>query len=74
MSNTLAVAEDFSRIKKAAGISCNELLFKNIGDILEYRKKVAHDIINCADDERIKILRNVFEHTGGHLKELLGIS
>lgn len=73
MSNTLAVAEDYSKIQKAAVMSCDDFLFKNISQIVEYRKRVAQDIIDCKDEETTKNLRNIYERSEWHLKELLGL-
>lgn len=74
MSNTSAVAEDYIKIQKAAVMSCDEWLFKNITQMVEYRKKVAQDIINCKDEETTKNLRNIYERFEWHLKELLVLS
>ena len=74
MSNTSAVAEDYSKIQKAAVMSCDEWLFKNIAQMVEHRKRVALDIINCKDKETTKNLRSVYERSEWHLKELLELS
>ena len=74
MSNTLSVAEDFEKIQRASVMSCEENLLKNISQMLEYRKFVAIDIIKCKDEQTIKNLRNVYDRSEWHLKQLLSLS
>jgi uncharacterized protein (UPF0210 family) len=73
MSNTSAVAQDYEKIQKASVMEADEILFKNISQMIEYRKKVAIDIIQCNDEETSKNLRNVYERSEWHLKQLLGL-
>jgi RIO-like serine/threonine protein kinase len=73
MSNTSSVAEDYAKIQKVSVMEADEFLFKNISQIIEYRKKVAIDIIKCQDEETAKNLRNVYERSEWHLKQLLGL-
>jgi len=73
MSNTSAVADDYFKIQKASTMELDEILLKNISKMIEYRKKVAIEIINCKDEEASKNLKNVYERSEWHLKQLLGL-
>jgi hypothetical protein len=73
MSNTSSVAEDYAKIQKASIMEANDIIFKNISELIEYRKKVAIDILKCKDEETSKNLRNVYERSEWHIKQLLGL-
>lgn len=74
MSNTQSVVANYEKIQRASVMEADEFLFKNISQIIEYRKKVAIDMINCNNDDTYKNLQNVYERSEWHLKELLGLS
>ena len=73
MSNTLAVTQEYEKIQKASVMIADDILFKNISQMIEYRKKVAIEIIKNQDEEINKALRNVYERSEWHLKQLLGL-
>lgn len=73
MSNTLAAIIDYEKILRASVMEADEILFKNISQMIGYRKKVAIDILQCNDEETAKNLSNVYERSEWHLKQLLNL-
>jgi hypothetical protein len=39
IENTSAIADDYLKIQKAAVLEAGEILFRNIAQLIEYRKK-----------------------------------
>lgn len=70
MNNKL---RDKERIQNASLMEVDEILFKNITELIEYRKMVAIDILKSQDEETTINLRNMYDRAEWHLKQLLGL-
>lgn len=70
MNNKL---RDKERIQNASLMEVDEILFKNITQLIEYRKMVAIDILKSQDEETNINLRNMYDRAEWHLKQLLGL-
>lgn len=73
MSNISAAVIGYEKILRASVMEADEILFKNISQMIGYRKKVAIDILQCNDEETAKNLSNVYERSEWHLKQLLNL-
>lgn len=73
MENTFSSAQDNQKIQKASVMVADEILFKNIAQLIEYRKKVAIDFLECKDENTRKEIRSVYENSEIQLRQILGI-
>lgn len=72
-SYSSSVAEDYRKIELASSMEANDILFKNISNLIEYRKHIAINIKKCTNEEQFKVLKPMFLESSEMLKQLLGI-
>jgi len=72
-SYSSSVAEDYRKIELASSMEANDILFKNISNLIEYRKHIAINIKKCNNEEQFKVLKPMFLESSEMLKQLLGI-
>lgn len=71
MTTESSVAVNYNKIINAASMKADEILFKNISQLIEYRKEIAIAIIQCEDEDTHKNLRNVYRSVETSLKKIL---
>lgn len=73
MGELRSTNEDLLRLNMASVIVVNDILFSNISELIECRRKVAVDMLKCHDNDTYKVLLNIFERVDYHLKQLLAL-
>lgn len=66
-------AEEYFKITKATIDIDYNILFKNIAELLEIRKKICISMLSCEDDNTYKELNEVYNQIQSNLKILLNI-
>ncbi len=73
MSNTAAAVQDYEKIQKSAVMEADEILFKNIAQLIEHRREVATRMISSRGDDIYNELRRIYEYNEYVLKQLLNL-
>jgi hypothetical protein len=73
MSETKSTLENYEKIIKASIMEADEILFKNLSNRIEFRKKCAIEMLNCKDEQVYENLKNTYDWVELEMKKLLGI-
>lgn len=71
MSESKSNVDLMTKIQGAACIEFDEILIKNLKELVEYRKKIAQSRFSCPNEENYEYLTKLYERSEYYIKALL---
>jgi hypothetical protein len=73
MGETASKVLEFEKLQKAKIMVGDDILFKNISQLLEYRREIAIKMNSVTDEKLYKDINSMYDYVNQQLKELLAI-
>ena len=74
MSATAITYNHLNKVERASIFNVDEYLIKNIKDLIDYRKKIAIELLNTKhDDDKINDLNHAYNFINEQIKLLLDL-